>query len=690
MSNIYDKKYHEFLKIGFSKEDSIMEIYNLYLDNKPKNTKDLSKEFWSNKLFNIIFEDMVQNELLAKALSKGFYDENIIDISFLEKLFHHQNNTLINALRYSKLFLKLDDKNFNNIKNVFTKHNSNTKFFLACEILNTRANSLNHDIEFSNKELMQYSYIDLLCLISMYMMKYTKENLNQTTYQVNGEVLTQILQERLKEEDRKKKSIDERYILQKQVDKFMSRKGKEYLSHFEKIFNSYREYYYFEKNILSTFCFDDNFKYEVNDNTLDIKVLDIEKYKYWDLNGQKLAELFTYYREEALIGSSKFFSENIFGSKENDTINKIVHLEATETYLLAQEQYGMQDNIEINDNVQISLFILIHQINNLKGLYQKYFIPNYIKHLDNFLDWEKAWEYMLMESMRNNKNRLPLIHQKVNKFSENMVVEEENFTKEDKKNIENFWTIDLKEIYKNKLNAIPNIFEKPLMKVDDYIFIMPYVLGHQNSSASFINSLLKVHLRARHRKDEVSNSENNLSKIFKKTGFKVEAGYNLPMSKEYNIGDVDVICEKDGYLFVLELKSTFIRTDFDNIWKYKTDQLRKASNQLRKREFLINKLLEENNNKFINKFGKPKKVFYWIVDTSFEFDHEYFSNYLKVSMFELIYALNPENDDFYPNGFNIESFIQTIEKAMIWDDLKLNDISEYSINYRVQNTFSLI
>jgi hypothetical protein len=215
---------------------------------------------------------------------------------------------------------------------------------------------------------------------------------------------------------------------------------------------------------------------------------------------------------------------------------------------------------------------------------------------------------------------------------------------------------------------------------------MPFVLGLQNLFTSIINNLHNVHFkRIKSRKEEVHQSESNLSKLFKELNFQVQANYLLPLSIKYEIGDIDLICKKDDYLFVLELKSTYIRTSLENIWQYKSNALRKASNQLSKRKRLINQLIKDNNQEFKELFGVPKKVIYLIIDTSFEFDHEMFDENLKISMFELINLLNANNDELYPSGFSTEKFVENIYNELYWEKFinKNIQIDENEINYRI-------
>ena len=263
-----------------------------------------------------------------------------------------------------------------------------------------------------------------------------------------------------------------------------------------------------------------------------------------------------------------------------------------------------------------------------------------------------------------------------------------NFTvsESDRENIESFYTFDLKEFNNTNEEKLPNIFEKPLLKLDDLVLIMPFILGSQNLFTSIINNLLSVYFkRTKYRKEEVQQSENYLLKLFQKLNFKAIANYELPFSKDYDLGDIDLICTKDDYLFVLELKSTYIRTSFENIWNYKSNVLRKASSQLNKRKRLIDMLIKDNNQEFNELFGVPKNIVYLIIDTSFEFDHEMFDENLKISMFELINLLNGDNKEFYPNGFSTEIFLQNINNEKYWQTYIDNNIevNREEISYKI-------
>lgn len=364
-------------------------------------------------------------------------------------------------------------------------------------------------------------------------------------------------------------------------------------------------------------------------------------------------------------------------------LNNLAISQSIEVNSLLEDIFGFDSVIKLRNEVSIPLIKSIESIISLSTLYQS-FVNEYIELTETY-DWNEAWEIFFNYGMSIRKQRFPIIIQEQYKFAHDMKQTDHDCSELDSRNIEDFYTFDLKKINKDN-NERTSLYEKPLFKLDKCVFVMPFVLGKQNLSTSIINNLLNIHFnRTKQRKDEVHRSEEKLAFLFSNLNFKVMSGYLIPNSNLYDIGDVDLICCRDNYLFVLELKSTYIRTSMENIWIYKSQALRKASNQLNKRKKLIRKLIKEENKEFIIHFGKPKKIISLIIDTSFEFDHEYFEQNLKISMFELINLLNIQNDELYPNGFTTEKFVENIYSNLFWKKFIDKDIliNPENTNYKI-------
>ena len=122
----------------------------------------------------------------------------------------------------------------------------------------------------------------------------------------------------------------------------------------------------------------------------------------------------------------------------------------------------------------------------------------------------------------------------------------------------------------------------------------------------------------------------------------------------------------------------------------KQERLERLVSKLVKVKVVKQALLTDENFKLslgLDTGDVKHRVSGWIVDTSVEHDHEFFSGYLKVSLEEVIIALRDDSqwlfdrDNFveckemqgdanftlYPDEFTANTFIQVIENQSVWD-----------------------
>ncbi|WP_419777818.1 hypothetical protein [Malaciobacter marinus] len=691
MNNYYKNKYETLLKKEFSSEVSIKEIFNIYLDDKPKSLKKMERRdlFWSF-IESLNLNNYFNSLEFRLCIKKAFNEHYIFKNEFIFTIVSIEKKIFLDAIKYSKIFLKKSDLNFINIKNYYDEKSIEQEFFLTCEVISNKYDYLLEKKEKALVRLNSYAYLNLLCSIGLYLMKHVSDNTIIQNYELNGSILSEILKDRLKTKDKKKGEYQYEESAIKVIDLISPKKNYDELNRLEDIVKIYKEFHLFKENEISTFCFDDNFAFDLKDKSLNLNVIDISKYNKWLNDNNKIDKFFLYYLEYAVYLSKELLQENTFGTEENNIINKEAFIQARALALILKEIYGIEDDLSISDNIAIPIFDTLHSFSNLNIFHKYYCVDNYLKKLESY-NWVDAYEKFFCEGFIQGKQRLPIIIANQYDFSNNSNNGDPLFSKLVRNNVEDFYTYDLKKIVSNKKLKVPSIFEKPLLKLDNMVFTFPFLIGLQNVNTSVINNILNIHYkRTKFRKDEVQISEKKLATLFEKLGFNVKANYMLPFSEEYEVGDIDLICEKDGCLFVLELKSTYIRTSFENIWNYRTSILRKASNQLRKREKLINRLIEEENKLFLESFNKPNQIFSLIIDTSFEFDHELINDYLKISMFEIISLLIEEDKVLYPHGFRVDSFIKNINENIFWKEvIKIENVlaKEENINYIISREY---
>jgi hypothetical protein len=164
---------------------------------------------------------------------------------------------------------------------------------------------------------------------------------------------------------------------------------------------------------------------------------------------------------------------------------------------------------------------------------------------------------------------------------------------------------------------------------------------------------------------------------------------------------VDVIATLGQHLFVLEVKSTFMRRSQEDAWLHASGTLRKAGRQLQRKLEAVSQAigsdLEFRTSIGLTDFPPLHHQHGWVVDTCIECDHQRFSGFLKISIEEVLIALrddrhllnDPEGllsgifgagqsveDDslpyrwtLYPGGFSVERFVEVVETEAVWDEI---------------------
>lgn len=154
------------------------------------------------------------------------------------------------------------------------------------------------------------------------------------------------------------------------------------------------------------------------------------------------------------------------------------------------------------------------------------------------------------------------------------------------------------------------------------------------------------------------------------------------------------------HLFVLEVKSTFLRSSQEEAWLHASSNLRKAGRQLKRKLAAVSQAIGSNlafrTSLGLSELPPLHRQHGWIVDTCIECDHQRFAGFLKVSIEEVLIALrddrhllnDPEGllsgtfdedqpveedvhryaETLYPEGFRVERFIEVIESEAVWKE----------------------
>jgi len=265
-----------------------------------------------------------------------------------------------------------------------------------------------------------------------------------------------------------------------------------------------------------------------------------------------------------------------------------------------------------------------------------------------------------------------------------------------------FWTYDMVEtaerLQRKEPGLQPQLFERPVLKFGATLVQLPWVVGVQNNTTAAINNLRRLGARRGQARDEARRIEAWLAGLLESRGFRTLLNW-VPPRDVADAGEVDLIAALDGHLFVIEVKSTFMRRSQREAWLHATTTLRKAGQQLRRKAEAVSLAIASDPG-FRTMLGWaegliPTQQHVWIADTCIECDHQRFGGFLKVSVEELIIALRDDrhllNDPggllagrygvdevleadvsesgwtLYPDGFSAERFAEVIETEAVWD-----------------------
>lgn len=230
----------------------------------------------------------------------------------------------------------------------------------------------------------------------------------------------------------------------------------------------------------------------------------------------------------------------------------------------------------------------------------------------------------------------------------------------------------------------PGLYEQPFYKIGRYSFQFPWVGAQQNNLMAAINNLRRVNARRADMQAETQRVEVALAESLRQRGFVVEVGYRPLATEEDDAGEFDLICHQDGVVLLLEVKSGYIRSTAHEVWLHRTNTLRKAAWQLRRKQVAVLSGLmadQELRARLGYRGQQPEADLQaWIVDTSIELDGQSVDGFRVVSREALEVILRDEQhllrpvdelgegarDSLFPHGFTAGRFIAVVESDELW------------------------
>lgn len=462
------------------------------------------------------------------------------------------------------------------------------------------------------------------------------------------------------------------------------------------------------------FCYDDSICFVRQGERLEIVETDGTLTAAWHRDGEKLARLHQYWLYRGMT--------ELMASPETLALVGTEHLEANfqafakamGTRLQLQEVYGVADHVQTDAGSKVDVFRALLATELMTAFCIEDFLRPYQQHLRQVSHpWlalgRLAFGGLMQAEMQN---RLPITwSDKTAKIASiTPWTVSADFPQGQERAAEailDFWTSDwialAEQLRRGNAGLRPRLQERSILKMGRHLFQLPWVMALQNNSIAAVNNLRRLGARRADARDETRRIEQRLAALFAQRGFHVLVSYELPSlsADANNVEEIDLLCARDGRLFVLELKSTYVRRSVKEAWTHRHSTLRKAGLQLNRKVNAVRSALKHGGSlqqALTLEADCMPEITAWILDTSIECDHQRFHDFLKVSLEEVLIALRDEqhwlNDpdglfqtgkasgellvfdsdsatstSLYPDGFSATRLVEVIESATVWNIL---------------------
>ena len=689
-----------------SKGRALDECLHHFLDQRPAG-KNLSAVDRAQGLASASFwldvDTVAQSELASLALSRVLHFDNAVSVELLLHLASRNPETLRWAIRYAKLFERTQSPLWLALRAALVGVDWRV-FFGVCDRLLDQLKPFDELITRAEKQLEHLSLLELFSYLSVLAYQAFTENSSDDPSGQQWKVYNRIILNKLRacsEEDFRLSESRFGKSLKRHLSPIIFPESsnsdlvacRQNLESLAVLIGAIQERIDYEGSI-DWFCFNPECRYQLKPGEPVIYNQSETGTERWQRTGRKSDLLWHYWMNravQAFIDSGMV--EQIIGSPENHELNQLAYIKAVRSKLQLQQIYGLADRVLLNDGSQVQLHHVLLASELTSVFFQKEFIQPFQSHLRESGVLAQALGRLAMNGMLSGENRFPMTwseeQEKIRRITGWTVCDEyPKGSADSAEAILKFWTSDFKELSQQlKLQPgmpAPRLYEQPFYKIGRYSFQFPWVGAQQNNLTAAINNLRRVNARRADMKAETQRVELVLAESLRRLGFAVEVGYRPLATEEDDAGEVDLICHQDGVLLLLEVKSGYIRSTIHEVWLHRTNTLRKAAWQLRRKQVAVLSALmtDQDLRARLGYHGKQPEADLraWIVDTSIELDGQSVDGFRVVSreamevilrdekqLLRTIDQLDEESQiSLFPEGFTAGRFVAVVESNELW------------------------
>lgn len=735
ISDFYDRSAARYHEAGLDLVEAALAVVDDYLDGKPRiigkkkpTRADRDAAFWHSSVVMSLTVECWREESLILALSRYFQQERVANLPLITQIAALVPESILRAVRYSGLVLHAHSPRRSELDTVATGSEQVAELCRVLDIFDQAYRDRCAAVELGKALLAELSPLELLAYASLYAFRtlvpltfhsgHGVGSESSPSEQVAWDAINDLLHWKIETCPESALVISEKQLvlsIAKHLSPllFPSEGGHsprpDLLEAFERLLMDQIELNEFISRSADAFSYDQGICFVRREDVLEIEEIDPDARARWRNDGRKLDLLSGYWflrGLEAFVESGD--SDRPMGRPENQEANQLAYIMALRTQLRLVEVYGVDTSVTAESGDRVNMFQALLSLELMSAYFKRDFLQAFMVFREESPHWLAALSRLAFEGFAEGENRLPLTWSdriaKVARITGWTVCSEyPQGNPRMASAILDFWTTDWSVTRKRLRDGVPGLwpelFERPVIKLGQILVQLPWVVGVQNNSTAAINNLRRLGARRGEAGVETRRIEERLARLFEERGFVVALNWHPDAEEAGNPGEIDLVCQRDGIVIVLEVKSTYLRRSKRDAWLHATTTLRKAGQQLRKKVAAVRSTLakpsELSQALEIESESSTLQVHAWIVDTSIECDHQRFDGFLKVSVEEVLLALRDEQhwlkdmaqaqeilvgDDelhepdvvassLYPEGFDAKGFVEVIERGAVWADI---------------------
>lgn len=733
--NYFDALLARLIASGQPESLARAEVFESYLDGKPGDRgrkaftrRDRDELFWSSLVVKDCPLGEWRNEAMVLALTRYLSQETVSAADLLDAIAGSEPDALIRAVRYSGLVLAPQSLRRKEVGHASTSSDKLAELCRVLDIFDAAHRERMVDLDRCKVAFADVTAFELLAYASLYAFEHLIPHSHEASLAVASndarvgqawDAINDLLVWKLGDDDPGSLNLDDKAIarsLREHLTPLLfperpgSRLPERKLIQFRALMAAQIELNEFLSRSVDAFNYDEAIRFERRDQRLEIVETDPTARAIWLRDGRKLERLHDYWFYRAFYAFTESdVADKRIGRPENEDDNRLAFIRAMRTHMRLREVYGVAEQVSAEETREpVDLFQALLSLELMSVFFRRDFLAEFAALASAGGSWVGALRTLAFNGLRNGlQNRWPLTWSdrasKVANITGWTVSEAHpQGSARMASAILDFWTYDVAAIagrlQRGEVGLSPLLFERPVLKFGSTLVQLPWIVSMQNNSTAAINNLRRLGARRGEAREETQRIEFGLARLLRERGFRALTNW-APPDESRDAGEVDMIAMRDGHLFIVEVKSSYLRRSQRDAWLHATTTLRKAGRQLARKVKAVLPALETGAalSQVLaqgERTPPPSHVHAWIVDTSIECDHQRFNGFLKVSLEEVIVALRDDchlledPDGFvsgrfaaegdarehrregrgtlYPEGFTAGRFVEVIETEAVW------------------------